>query len=92
MTLLKACSHILKLYFADVDIGPISVVLKIYEDSVESVDSESTGKAAVWPTSKWTLNKVPLIITIYTHSRIHIYIFCSKIILNTLAFGMYRLH
>ena len=89
MTLLKACSHILKLYFADVDIGPISVVLKIYEDSVESVDSESTGKAAVWPTSKWTINKVPLIITIYTA---YIHIFCSKIILNTLAFGMYRLH
>ena len=51
----------IKLYSVDVDIGPISVILKIYEDNIESIDSETTGRAAVWPTSNWTINKVSLI-------------------------------
>ena len=42
----------------DVEIGPISVLLKIYEDNFESIESQSTGKTTVWPTSNWTIDKV----------------------------------
>ena len=44
----------------DVEIGPISVLLKIYEDNFESIESQSTGKTTVWPTSNWTIDKVIL--------------------------------
>ena len=46
------------IYSLDVEIGPISVLLKIYEDNIESTETQSTGKTTVWPTSNWTIDKV----------------------------------